>query len=253
MNINSDINILGGLPDWNLINVFLKEDIKSIQSSKEEINSYTAIKTDKSVKRFKKAITGTLLNFNNDNVRLLFRSLIETKGVNSDLLIFLFWNASVNNELLHYLNEKVFFPALYTGRISIKNDEVTACIKELKSSENDLQGWSESTITTTASKYLTLLKKFGLMEGSINKIINHPYLSDEMFVVYIYWLIISSNMPNLLKSKWLPYSFTEFQPFLDRLMQKKFFKYFNVIYIGDNLNVEPLITYEKLYDSIHKS
>ena len=32
MLINSDINILGGLPDWNLINVFLNENINTIRA-----------------------------------------------------------------------------------------------------------------------------------------------------------------------------------------------------------------------------
>jgi hypothetical protein len=51
MHINSDINVLGSLPDWNLIRVFLSEDMDSIKE-KGGIHTYTAIKTDKSVKRF---------------------------------------------------------------------------------------------------------------------------------------------------------------------------------------------------------
>jgi len=51
----------------------------------------------------------------------------------------LFWNASANNELFNYLNEKVFFPAFYSGRVVHKNDEVVACIKDLKLTEDDLK------------------------------------------------------------------------------------------------------------------
>lgn len=252
MNINSDINILGGLPDWNLIGVFLKENIKSIQS-KGGIHSVTAIKTDKSVKRFEKAINATLLQFKKNETSLLFKRMFEAKGLDQDTLLFLFWNASQNNELLDYINLNVFFPAFYSGRVSIKKQEIEACINDLKSTENALKNWSEETVKTTARKYLTLLKKFGLMEGSVHKSINHPYLSDELFVLFIYWLITVNEWPNLLKGNCLQYAFSEWQPFLERVMQKKYTKYFNVVYTGDKLNIEPLIPYNEIYDSCYKS
>jgi len=252
LKINSDINVLGSLPDWNLINVFITENMNSIRL-KGGIHTFTAIKTDKSVKRFEKAINETFLKFKNKEAELIFKSLIIHKGVSSETLLFLFWNASQNNELLNYINLKVFFPAFYSGRVSIRNEEVVACIKDLKQSENDLIKWSELTITTTASKYLTLLKKFGLMEGSLNKTILHPYLSDEMFVLFVYWLSAISEKPNLLKEVWLQYGMNELQAFLDRVMQKKFSKYFNVVYTGDKLSIETLISYDLIYDNINKS
>ena len=56
MKYNSDINVLGSLPDWNLIPVFLNQDINDIRSN-VGLQSVTAIKTDKSIRRFEKAIT----------------------------------------------------------------------------------------------------------------------------------------------------------------------------------------------------
>lgn len=252
MKINTDINVLGSLPDWNLIQVFLTEDMVSIKE-KGGIHTYTAIKTDKSVMRFEKAIKATFLNFKNDNSKSLFHSVINANAISNELLFLLFWNASVNNELLNYLNSKVFFPAFYSGRVSIKNDEVVACIRDLKETEDDLKKWSEITITTTASKYLTLLKKFGLMEGSINKSIIHPNLSDTMFVLFTYWLTANSAKPNVLNSEWLQYSFNEKQTFIEKILQKKFSKYFNVVYTGDKLSIEPIISYESIYEYSNKS
>ena len=66
MTINSDINILGSLPDWNLINVFLKENINSLRLN-GGVHSYTALKTDKSVRRFENAISDTLIRFQNSD------------------------------------------------------------------------------------------------------------------------------------------------------------------------------------------
>ena len=252
MKINSDINVLGSLPDWNLIKVFLSEDMHSIKE-KGGIHTYTAIKTDKSVKRFEKAIKATFLSFKNSKSESIFHSVIKENAISNEVLFLLFWNASVNNQLLNYLNTKVYFPAFYSGRVSIKNDEIVACIKDLKESQADLKKWSEITITTTASKYLTLLKKFGLMEGSLNKSIIHPHLSDIMFVLFAYWLTAIAEKPNLLHSEWLQYSFNEKQTFIDRLLQKKFSKYFNVVYTGDNLSIEPTKPYESIYEHSTKS
>jgi hypothetical protein len=252
MHINSDINVLGSLPDWNLIQIFISEDMITIKE-KGGINTYTAIKTDKSVMRFEKAIKSTFLRFNNSNLESIFLSVIKANSISNEVLFLLFWNASMNNELLNYLNSKVFFPAFFSGRVSIKNDEAVACIKELKETEDDLKKWSDLTITTTASKYLTLLKKFGLMEGSVNKSIIHPNLSDTMFVLFIYWVTAFSEKQNLLNSEWLKYSFNEKQTFIERLLQKKFSKYFNVVYTGDKLSIEPIISYESIYEYISKS
>jgi hypothetical protein len=247
MKYNSDINVLGSLPDWNLIPIFLNQDINDIRSN-VGLQSVTAIKTDKSIRRFEKAITGTLIKFSNDNVNQLISGFLNREQISKDSLLLIFWNASFNNNLLFYLNEKVLFPAFYSGRITIKKDEVIACLKELKETDIDLKGWSEITITTTASKYLTLLKKFGIMEGSLNKTISHPYLSDKMFVMFIYWLLAIENSSNIINSNWLQYCFLENQVFLERVMHKKYSKFFNIIYSVNKLKIEPLYSYQDIYD-----
>lgn len=250
MLINTDLNILGGLPDWNLINVFLKGNIGSVGKLRG-IHTYTAIKTDKSVKRFEKAISGTLIKFSNEEVEFLVRDIFESESISNDSLLLIYWNASFNNELLNYLNRQTYFPALYSGRISIKQDEVAACLKDLKEREIELKKWSDSTLQTTASKYLTLLKKFHLMEGSLNKTILHPYLNDKMFILFVYWITAVETKSNLLESEWLKYSFCEKPIFIERLLQKKFAKYFQLQYTGDKLKIETTMPYEKICHAIN--
>ncbi len=252
MYINSDINVLGSLKDWNLTKVFLSENMVSMKEN-GGIHAYTNIKTDKSVKRFEKVIRNTILTNQNIHLEHIVKQYILGSKSYSDKFMVMFWNASANNELFFYLNENVYFPAFYSGRVSLKNDEVVACIMELKQTEDSLKTWSDSTITTTASKYLTLLKKFGLMEGSMNKTIVHPYLSDEMFVLFVYWISAILDKQNLIDKPWLLYSLCEKQVFLDRLFQKKFSKYYNVVYSGDKLNIETLIPYESIYEYNNKS
>jgi len=251
MIINSDINILGGLPDLNLISVFFNNTIESLDNEGGH-RSYTSIKTDKSVKRFEKAITRTLLYFRNEEIEQIFRSIISTESLSNDCLFFVFLNASLNNDLLNYLNSTIYFPALYSGRISIKTPEVIACLMELRSEQKEMQNWSDSTLETTASKYLTFLKKFNLMEGTLNKSITHAYLNDKMFVIFIYWLLSVELKPNILESNWLQYCFLEKHLFIDRVMQKKFSKYFNLNFNGEKMKIEPIISYQDIYYELTK-
>ena len=249
MKINSDINVLGSLPDWNLINVFLNESIGSLRSG-GGINTYTKIKTDKSVVRFEKAILATLIKFYNKEVEVMVRDMLFGENISNDSLLLIFWNASFNNELLNYLNDQIYFVNFFSGRISIKLDEVVACLKDLKEREMELKKWSDSTLQITASKYLTLLKKFFLMEGSLNKTIIHPYLNDKMFVYFVYWLTAIESKSNLLESEWLNYSFCERPVFIERLMQKKFADYFQLSYTGDKLKIETTVSYSTIYNAI---
>jgi hypothetical protein len=88
------------------------------------------------------------------------------------------------------------------------------------------------------------------MEGSLNKTIVHPYLNDKMFILFVYWITAVENKSNLLESEWLKYSFYERPVFIERLMQKKFTKYFNILYTGDKLKIETLIPYSTIYHVI---
>lgn len=252
MIINSDVNILGGLSDLNLIRVFLDKTNRSEGVSGGH-RAYTSIRTDKAVKRFEKSIRGTMLHFENDDVKYIITDCIKSEGMSSDSLYLLFLNASKNNDLLNYLNKSVFFPALYGGRIGIKSEEVIACLNDLKSKESSIQEWSDTTITTTASKYLTLLKKFNLLEGSTSKSIKHTFLNDKVFVLFIYWLISIEGASNLTKSNWLQYFFLESDLFLERIMQKKYTKYYHMNYNGEQLRIEPVLPYQHIYNELTKS
>jgi hypothetical protein len=248
MNINTDINILGSLPDWNLIIYYYEKKYES-RSGKEE----TSIKTKKSIRRFKRAIEGTFISFKSEKFKILFDSLIRNEGISKDFLYLLFWNASLNNELLHAINMNVYYEAFYSGRVVVRNDEVSSYLNELKNSEPQLQKWKQSTINITASKYLTLLKKFGLLEGGKTKSILHPFLNDKMFVIFIYWITAIEQGSNLLRSEWLSYGFMETELFLERLKKKSFTDYFNIYYTGDNLKIETKIEYENLYEIITRN
>jgi len=240
--INSNINILGGMPDFNLIEDYLPDSNSGTVSGPS-----SAIRTRKSVDRFEKAIRKTFYDDTDNRVVDLLVSTIKSEGISDDCLLMLFLTASANNELLDYLNRQVYFPALYSGRTVIKSEEVLACLKELKAIEPALNKWSDYTLELTASKYLTLIKKFGLLEGASKKTIRHPFLSDKAFVLVIYWMLAVETSPEILGSKWFTYSFNERNILVDRIRQNRFSKFLEIKFTGDKLKVEPLIDYKDIY------
>ena len=245
MDINKDINILGGMPDYNLIRIYIAGEAKDKSTSEVQMQ-YTSIKTEKAFKRFRKAIDVSMNRFKNDNLKQMLQMLCSEQELDETMLLMFFWNMSLNNELLAYLNEKVYFPVLFSGRTTITAEEVSACLNELKQTENGLKEWSDSTIDITASKYLTLLKKFGLLEGTIKKKIIYKNLSEKQFVLFLYWLIQAEDTTNLGDSIWMKYSFMEKEYFIERCLKHKYTKYINVNFNGDILRVEPLLSYEEI-------
>ncbi len=243
MKINSDINILGGLKDFELIRFFLKSN-----ESKDSDNTFTKVRTEKSVRRFEKAIVSTFLSFKTKETEKLFSDYFLDEDLSNDYLMLLFWNGSVNNDLLNYLNLHIFFPAFYSGRLILQQDEISACLNDLKANVPTLRNWSKNTTEITASKYLTLLKKFNLLEGRQKKSIKHPFLSDKMFVYLVYWILSIENQSNILKSSWLPYSFSEKEFFIERILQNRFSKFWEVDYTGDKMRVKNLIEYNNIYE-----
>jgi len=91
------------------------------------------------------------------------------------------------------------------------------------------------------------------MDGAVNKTIEHTFLNDKMFVIFLYWMLSVEQKPNILESTWLKYCFSEKQFFMERVMQKKFSRYFNLNYSGDKLKIEPIVSFENLYNELTKS
>lgn len=245
MDINTDINILGGMPDYNLIRIYIAGKAEDKSTSEVQMQ-YTNIKTEKAFKRFQKAIDKSINNYKTESLKQMMQGVCNEQELDETMLLIFFWNMSLNNELLAYLNENVYFPILFSGRNTIKAEEVSACLKELKQTEYGLNKWSDSTISITASKYLTLLKKFGLLDGTVKKKIIYENLSERQFILFLYWLMQAEDTTNLGDSIWMKYSFMEKEYFIERCLQHKYTKYINVNFNGDILRVEPLLSYEEI-------
>ena len=245
MDINSDINIIGGMPDYNLIRVYIAGEARG-KTSDEIQHEYTSIKTEKAFKRFQSAIDKSMNSFKTEELKEMIQTMCNTQDIDDTLLLLFFWNLSLNNEMFAYLNEVVYFPILFSGRAIITAEEVLACLKELRQNEEDLKNWSDSTLSMIASKYLTILKKLGLIEGGIKKRIVYKNLTDKQFVLFVYWLIQAEESTNLSDSRWMKYGFMEKKYFIERCLQNKYRQFININFNGDVLRASSVMSYEEI-------
>jgi len=239
--INSNINILGGLADFNLIKYFLLSDKnRDIQHVE-----FTDIRTLKAVKRFKKVIIESF-EVKNEKIMNLLLEYVKNENI-ENLSYILFLMLSNNNDLFMYLNENVFLPVYYSGRMTLKKDEIVLCLKDLQKTNEDLKKWSDSTLETTASKYLTLLKKLGLAIGVQKKEIVYKSPSFEDFVLFNYFFDQIEPEANKYNSKWIQYSFFEKDFFIQKILDKKLMRFLEIHFSGDNLKIKTLTNYQELY------
>ena len=92
MDINTDINILGGMPDYNLIRIYIAGEAKDKSTSEVQMQ-YTSIKTEKAFKRFRKAIDVSMNRFKNDNLKQMLQMLCSEQELDETMLLMFFWNS----------------------------------------------------------------------------------------------------------------------------------------------------------------
>ena len=110
MNYNTDINIIGSIPDFHLIYMALPllidkpNELQNILVTNNEFN----FRTEKSRKRFLSALNSAFINKSN-SINELSGSLIDFyKNDESSQAIILFWLFSFNNRLFFELNRDIF-------------------------------------------------------------------------------------------------------------------------------------------------
>lgn len=244
MPYNTDINIIGSIPNYQLILKTLKMYSKNSDKIEEMIikNNEFDFRTEKSRKRFLSGVESAFLNFKNEEHKKLIKNIFDTKLTSENENMILFWQFLINNKLFFDITKEVFLKEYYSGKVSFSKEYVIAFIKYLISKDDDLKGkWAESTIATIASKYLTILKKLDLLEGSNIKRFKNIYLSDESFLLFLQ--IIKKVEPlniNILKSIYLNFSFISEENFIFRL--KSFAKkgLLNMNFDGKILKIELL-------------
>jgi len=248
MKYNTDINIIGSIPDYELI----YKAIELFSTNNEELENLIIkdnqfdFRTEKSRKRFLAAVHSAFLDFvSDDHKELLIKLFKSNLSIRSKQMI-LFWQFTSTNKLFFEITKNVFIKAYFSGRVSLPKSDVVAYIKELVSKNDELKdAWSQNTIETIASKYLTILKKLELVEGSTKKSFKHIQLSNDELLILIYLIkTLEKENPNILNSQFLDFSFISKDSFLNRVKQLAKKDLFEMSFNGEQLKIELKTPYQ---------
>ena len=232
---NSGVNILGSVPDYSLMLDFISDTYGHTANSAGAFE----FRTEKSLKRFIAAIETCILQFQSENHKqMFFEAIANTEFAIREKMIILFWQLTYSNNLFSKITREVYMKNVYSGRVSITAEEVLAYLRSLMASEaNELQ-LSEETLKISASKYLTILKKLGLVEGAIKKTITYPVITSSVFVYFIRYALTVNPQDKTLQNPYMFFAFCEEQSIINRLKKIEYIKYWDISQVGNNLTID---------------
>jgi hypothetical protein len=253
---NTDINILGGIPDYGLIYTalpLLVEGEDDLYNSLVNNNEFD-FRTEASRKRFFALLKSAFISKNAD-VNLLSVNLIQhLKNDEKSKAQVLFWLFSLNNRLFYELNRDVFLKYFFQGRAELPKADVVAYLKDKIATTEELKGkWSDITVDTVASKYLSVLKKLHLLEGVKKKTFCFVRLSDEMLAVFLHFYTYThKNSNNILEEDFFNFSFISKDNAVARLKKIGKKDWIKMNYTGTSLRVEGSFKPNEIIDGIFR-
>ena len=256
MKYNTDINIVGSIPDYHLIYkalpLLIAKDDQLIKLLVKD-NEFN-LRTEKSRKRFLSVLNSAFIN-ENTAINEFVGEILGSKDLDDkSKALFLFWVFSINNELFRELNNKLFLKYYYQGRAEFPAKDVEAYLKDLINRTEELQGrWSEKTISTIASKYLTILKKLNLLEGTQKKSFCFIRVSDELMVCLVHIYTLMNNQgANFLDHEFSQWMFISKDSILERLKKIGKKDWIKMNYTGSTLRVESGFNNNNIIDGIFR-
>lgn len=231
---DTGVNILGSIPNYADVIQY----IVSMQNKQEDKNF--VFRTSHSTERFKTAIESHIMKFVNDQHRCYFvNALSSTSFTLFDKYLIIFWQLIYANYLFRRLTGEVYMRAVYQGRSIIRAEELLSFLHFIKENEKPKDiTWSEATIKIIASKYLTLLKKLGLAEGTVKKQIKHPMITNDLFVWFIRWCQLVYPNDRTLKNPYIQFGFMDKDTLINRLKKIENIQYWNISQIGDDVTID---------------
>lgn len=217
---NTDINIIGSIPNYDLIYNGIKLHSQMQGALEDAIikNNEFDFRTEKSRKRFVASLYSAFINFKNPRHKELIEKIFTLDNSMATKQFVLFWQFSIVNQLFYKINTDVFMKFFFSGRVSFPKEDIIAYIKELILRTPELKNkWSELSINTIASKYLTILKKLDLVDGSIKKTFKHIQISNESLLIFIELVLaVEPELSDFFQSKYFPLIFMSKESFLER-------------------------------------
>ena len=253
--INSDINIIGSIPNFNLIEVALAHfaEGKGRLDLKELLVTHNAFdfRTESARERFLRAVSGSILVFVNDTHRALIEGLFCAPGHENLKRRTIFWQLLAGNELFRLISKNVYAKAYFSGRATLAGEEIFAYLKDLQAGSPKLKTFSDSTLDKIASKYLTILKKLEMVKGVAGKRILNVRLSEQEVLFFVYFcLSVDEAGRDILKNPYQEFFFLEKAELVQALKSIKLMPFLDITSTGEAMNVNLKLTPQELIDVI---
>lgn len=254
-NINSDINIIGSIPDFSLIQASLELFAKGKgQIDLKELvvtNNTFDFRTESARTRFLTAVNGSILVFTNETHKALIENLFNTPGHETVKRKVIFWQLLFGNELFLSISKNVYAKAYFSGRTTLNGKEVFAYLKDFQTVSPKLKSFSDSTLDRIASKYLTILKKLEMVSGSFKKQILNVRLTEYETLYFVYLVMsVDSSTRDILKNPYREFFFLEKSELVQALKNIKYMPFIDLTSTGETLNVELKLSPKELVDAI---
>ncbi|NJY61428.1 DUF1819 family protein [Salinimicrobium sp. CDJ15-81-2] len=253
---NTDINILGGIPDYSLIYAALPLLVEGKDDLHESLvkNNEFDFRTERSRIRFFTLLTSAFIS-DKAEINELSSQLIQHLGNDEkSRALVLFWLFSLNNKLFYELNRDVFLKYFFQGRAELPKSDVIAYLKDKLATNEEMKGrWTESTINTVAYKYLSVLKRLHLLEGVKKKTFCFVRVSDEMLAVFVHFYTYSNrNNNNILEDEFFSFSLIPKENTVARLKKIGKKDWIKMNYTGTSLRVEGSYKPNEIIDGIFR-
>ena len=239
---NSNINIIGSIPDYQLIFKAIELYVSGKEAIEDAIVKHNEFdfKTEKARKRFLSAVNSTFLNFQNKEHEALITTLFAHSPSLETKQLILFWQFSLSNRLFFEISRDVFIKNYFSGKVAFPKEDIIAYLKDLIANTPELKDkFTEKTIDKIASKYLTVLKKLDLIEGRQKKTFKHIQVSNDALLIFLYLLkTIDSIGSDILQNRYLSLSLISSESFVERVKQLAKKDLINMSFNGVELNVE---------------
>jgi len=255
-NLNSNASIIGSLPSFEVVYDIIK--YSSFGHLREEIiaafsdtNLFNK-RTEESRLRILRAIDNSILTFKNEKHENFINYVYSIERFRPYYPFVLFLQLLANNKLFYLICKNVFLEIYFSGRLYIKTEDVASYLYYLKESEQDLKKWTDSTIKTTSSKILTLLRKVDLIEGRRNKEIKYISLNLQQKVMLINFILaVEPNLVNILDSRYIGFFFIEKSNLIATLKDMKLTKYFDIYTTSNSVKINAKKEIKGSLDAIY--
>ncbi len=253
--INTDINIIGGIPNYDIIYDVLRllADNASAENIHElvVINNKYGFRTEEARGRFLRVIKSAFWQFNNSKHETLVSSLVKSEGFEKTKSFAIFWILGINNTLFENITKQAFVKAYFSGRVQINNDEIIAYLRHERETNPVIQKWSDTTIKTVASKYLTFLKKIDFLKGRQKKEFKYIQVDNNSLIYFLYLIkAVEPNQSDMLKSRYIDFLFTEKPSLINILKKVVFAEFFDIQTTGADLKIDLKFDYGEIIDAI---